>query len=210
MKKKGKIKRYKKEFTDADIDSQVQEFRRGAKEEHPDENEEVFPNDAVQLREYILTLEENMKDKPTDHLREELRVYKAHQTGMYKGVCIAFEQVQREADKVTQGHPERIKEEEEERIKEEEEIEHPLEKNAYKHDPNYNFKPLTYGDIDKYEAISYGPFLGIPWEEFDKMIQNYCKASKRKGKWKTNEWGTQTFYFSKRKERKGGVKDEKQ
>ena len=92
----------------------------------------------------------------------------------------------------------------------EEEIEHPLEKNAYKHDPNYNFKPLTYGDIDKYEAISYGPFLGIPWEEFDKMIQNYCKASKRKGKWKTNEWGTQTFYFSKRKERKGGVKDEKQ
>ena len=80
MKKKGKTKRYKKEYSDAEIDSYVQEFRRGVKEEHPDENEEVFPNDAVQLREYILTLEENMKHKPTDHLREELRVYKAHQT----------------------------------------------------------------------------------------------------------------------------------
>ena len=91
MKKKGKTKRYKKEFTDADIDSQVQEFRRGAKEEHPDENEEVFPNDAVQLRDYILTLEENMKDKPTDQLREELRTYKAYQTGWYKGVCFTYE-----------------------------------------------------------------------------------------------------------------------
>ncbi len=91
MKKKGKTKRYKKEFTDADIDSQVQEFRRGAKEEHPDENEEVFPNDAVELRDYILTLEENMKKTPTDHLREELRTYKAYQTGWYKGVCFTYE-----------------------------------------------------------------------------------------------------------------------
>ena len=77
----------------------------------------------------------------------------------------------------------------------EEKIEHPLEKNAYKHDPNYQFKPLTYKQLDQYEAIAYGPFLGIPWEEFNKMIKRYCKASKRKGKWKTNEWGTQTFYF---------------
>ena len=80
---------------------------------------------------------------------------------------------------------------------EEPEIIHPKEENAYKHDPNYEFKPLTYEEIDKYEAISYGPFLGIPWEEFNKMIKRYCKASKRKGKWKTNEWGTQTFHFSK-------------
>ena len=90
-----------------------------------------------------------------------------------------------EADRVKREHPA------------EEEIEHPKEENAYKHDPNYEFKPLTYADIDKYEAISYGPFLGIPWEEFNKMIKRYCKASKRKGKWKTNEWGTQTFHFSK-------------
>ena len=54
--------RLEKEFTDAEIDSMVQEFRRGIKEE-PDENEEVFPNDAEQLRDYILTLEENMKQK---------------------------------------------------------------------------------------------------------------------------------------------------
>ena len=185
MKKKGKIKRYKKEYSDAEIDSYVQEFRRGVKEEHPDENEEVFPNDAVELRDYILTLEENMKDKPTDHLREELRVYKAHQTGIYKGFCVAYEQLMTEADRVKREHP----------ADEEPEIVHPKEENAYKHDPNYEFKPLTYEEIDKYEAISYGPFLGIPWEEFNKMIKKYCRKRKRKGKWKTNEWGTQTFYF---------------
>ena len=32
-----------------------------------------------------------MKDKPTDHLREELRTYKAYQTGCYKGVCFTYE-----------------------------------------------------------------------------------------------------------------------
>ena len=105
MKKKGKTKRYKKEFTDADIDSQVQEFRRGAKEEHPDENEEVFPNDAVELRDYILTLEENIKHKPTDQLREELRVYKGYQTGWYKGVCFTYEYFIAEKEK------ERVREE---------------------------------------------------------------------------------------------------
>ena len=88
---KQKKKRYKREFSDDEIDSMAQEFRRGCKEEHPDENEELFPNDAVQLRDYILTLEENMKDKPTDHLREELRTYKAYQTGWYKGVCFTYE-----------------------------------------------------------------------------------------------------------------------
>ena len=88
---KQKKKRYKREFSDDEIDSMAQEFRRGCKEEYPDENEELFPNDAVQLREYILTLEENMKHKPTDHLREELRTYKAYQTGWYKGVCFTYE-----------------------------------------------------------------------------------------------------------------------
>jgi hypothetical protein len=188
MKKKGKIKKeYKKEFSDSEIDSYVQEFRRGMKEEHPDENEEVFPNNADQLVDYIKTLEENMRNNPTDHLREELRVYKAHRTGIYKGFCIAYEQLMSEADKVKQEHPAEADEEPE--------IVHPKEENAYKHDPNYEFKPLTYADIDKYEAISYGPFLGIPWEEFNKMIKKYCKARGRKGKWKTNEFGTQTFYF---------------
>ena len=96
--------RLEKEFTDAEIDSMVQEFRRGIKEE-PDENEEVFPNDAEQLRDYILTLEENMRHKPTEHLREELRVYKAHQTGIYKGFCIAYEQLMAKADEVKREHP---------------------------------------------------------------------------------------------------------
>jgi hypothetical protein len=97
--------RLEKEFTDEEIDSMVQEFRRCAKEEHPDENEELFPNNAEELRDYILTLEENYKHKPTEHLREELRVYKAHQTGIYKGFCFAFEQLMSEADKVKREHP---------------------------------------------------------------------------------------------------------
>jgi hypothetical protein len=82
--------RLEKEFTDEEMESIAQDFRIGVQEE-PDENEEVFPNNARQLRDYILTLEENIKHKPTDALREELRVYKAHQTGLYKGICFGFE-----------------------------------------------------------------------------------------------------------------------
>ena len=78
--------RLENEFTSEEMESWAQEVRTAMKES-PDENEEVFPNDAVELRDYILTLEENMKDKPTDHLREELRTYKAYQPGWYKGVC---------------------------------------------------------------------------------------------------------------------------
>jgi hypothetical protein len=107
-------KRYEKEFTDEEIDSMVQEFRRGMKEEHPDENEEVFPNNAEELRAYIISLEENYKHNPTESLREELRVYKAHQTGIYKGFCISYEQLMSEADKVKREHP---ADEEEEEIK---------------------------------------------------------------------------------------------
>ena len=82
--------RLENEFTSEEMESWAQEVRTAMKES-PDENEEVFPNDAVELRDYILTLEENMKDKPTDHLREELRTYKAYQTGWYKGVCFTYE-----------------------------------------------------------------------------------------------------------------------
>ena len=87
MKKKERLKN---EFSSEEMESWAQEVRTAMKES-PDENEEAFPNDAVQLRDYILTLEENMKHKPTDHLREELRVYKAYQTGWYKGVCFTYE-----------------------------------------------------------------------------------------------------------------------
>ncbi len=82
--------RLEREFTSKEMESWAQEVRTAMKES-PDENEEVFPNYAVELRDYILTLEENMKDKPTDHLREELRTYKAYQTGWYKGVCFTYE-----------------------------------------------------------------------------------------------------------------------
>ncbi len=82
--------RLENEFTSEEMESWAQEVRT-AIQESPDENEEAFPNDAVELRDYILTLEENMKDKPTDHLREELRTYKAYQTGWYKGVCFTYE-----------------------------------------------------------------------------------------------------------------------
>ena len=96
--------RLEKEFTSEEMESWAQEVRTAMKES-PDENEEVFPNDAEELRDYILTLEENMKHKPTDHLREELRTYKAYQTGWYKGVCFTYEYFIAEKEK------ERVREE---------------------------------------------------------------------------------------------------
>ena len=96
--------RLENEFTSEEMESWAQEVRT-AIQESPDENEEAFPNDAVQLRDYILTLEENMKHKPTDHLREELRTYKAYQTGWYKGVCFTYEYFIAEKEK------ERVREE---------------------------------------------------------------------------------------------------
>ncbi len=89
--------RVEKEFTSEEMESIAQEFRRGMQEEPV--NDEMFPNEADELRAYILTLEENMKDKPTEHLREELRVYKAHHTGMLKGISFAFEFIIAEKEK---------------------------------------------------------------------------------------------------------------
>ena len=96
--------RLENEFTSEEMESWAQEVRT-AMQESPDENEEAFPNDAEELRDYILTLEENMKHKPTDHLREELRTYKAYQTGWYKGVCFTYEYFIAEKEK------ERVREE---------------------------------------------------------------------------------------------------
>ncbi len=87
---KKKKERLENEFSSEEMESWAQEVRTAMKES-PDENEEAFPNNAEELRDYILTLEENMKHKPTDHLREELRTYKAYQTGWYKGVCFTYE-----------------------------------------------------------------------------------------------------------------------
>ncbi len=96
--------RLENEFTSEEMESWAQEVRT-AIQESPDENEEPFPNNAEELRDYILTLEENMKHKPTDHLREELRTYKAYQTGWYKGVCFTYEYFIAEKEK------ERVREE---------------------------------------------------------------------------------------------------
>ena len=101
---KKKKERLENEFTSEEMESWAQEVRTAMKES-PDENEEAFPNNAEELRDYILTLEENMKHKPTDHLREELRVYKAYQTGWYKGVCFTYEYFIAEKEK------ERVREE---------------------------------------------------------------------------------------------------
>ena len=106
-------KRREKEFSSKDIDDLAQEFRE-AMEESPDENEEPFPNNVYELRRYIFTLMKNYEVNPTEHLREELRVYQAYQTGMYKGYCLCHEKILAEADKIKKENPE---EEEEEEIK---------------------------------------------------------------------------------------------
>jgi hypothetical protein len=108
-----KTKRVEKEFTDAEIDSYVQEFRRGKKEkENVDTNEEKFPRDEQEIRYYIATLEKEYLKNPTEHLREELRVYKAHYSGWYNGFSVAFEFLMRESDRIQNERPEKEEEEE--------------------------------------------------------------------------------------------------
>ena len=102
-----KTKRVEKEFTDAEIEEYVQAFRRGKQEEpYTDPNEEKFPRGEEELRHYIFTLSENYKNSPTEELREELRVYKAHYSGWYKGFSVAFEYLMAESDRIQREHPE--------------------------------------------------------------------------------------------------------
>ena len=98
-------KRIEKEFTDEEIDSYVQEFRRGKLKER-DPNEEKFPRDEQDLRSYIATLIQNYEKTSTEELREELRVYKAHYSGWYKGFSVAFEYLMAESDRIQREHPE--------------------------------------------------------------------------------------------------------
>ena len=110
-----KTKRVEKEFTDAEIESYVQAFRKG-KREYPnnDPNEEKFPRDEQELRLYIETLEKEYSKSPTEELREELRVYKAHYSGWYNGFSVAFEFLMQEGDKLMRERPEEEEKEKEE------------------------------------------------------------------------------------------------
>tara|TARA_B110000263_G_C15151854_1_gene438265 strand:- start:152 stop:649 length:498 start_codon:yes stop_codon:yes gene_type:complete len=94
-----KKKRLEKEFTDVEIDSWVQEFRRACKEE-PDPNEEQFPNDMSVINEHIDMLEDLIKRKPSQELKEDLRVYKALRTGAFKGFATATESLMKRADDI--------------------------------------------------------------------------------------------------------------
>ena len=106
-----KTKRVEKEFTDAEIEEYVQAFRKGKQEPpHNDPNEEKFPRGEEELRHYIVTLQEEYLKSPTEELREELRVYKAHYSGWYNGFSVAFEFLMQEGDKLMRERP---KEEEE-------------------------------------------------------------------------------------------------
>ena len=54
---------------------------------------------------------------------------------------------------------------------------------------------MTFDDLDKYECISFGAYLNISFEDFDKFVKKYCWSRRRVGFWRVNEWGTQTFHF---------------
>ena len=91
--------------------------------------------------------------------------------------------------------------------------------------PNYTQRDWTsftkeqwFDKLDTYDGIAYGPMLNISWPNFNALIDDYCEDRKCKGKWLTNEWGTQSFIFTRKKTKKkttrkkkekGGVKDEK-
>ena len=64
-------------------------------------------------------------------------------------------------------------------------------------DPEYKseYKSMTFDDLDKYECISFGAYLNISFEDFDKFVKKYCWSRRRVGFWRVNEWGTQTFHF---------------
>ena len=102
-----KTKRVEKEFTDAEIEEYVQAFRKGKQEPpHNDPNEEKFPRGEEELRHYIVTLQEEYSKSPTEELREELRVYKAHYSGWYNGFSVAFEFLMQEGDRIMRERPE--------------------------------------------------------------------------------------------------------
>ena len=102
-----KTKRVEKEFTDAEIEEYVQAFRKGKQEPpHNDPNEEKFPRNEDELRHYIATLQEEYAKSPTEELREELRVYKAHYSGWYNGFSVAFEFLMQEGDRIMRDRPE--------------------------------------------------------------------------------------------------------
>tara|TARA_B100000315_G_scaffold224525_1_gene230125 strand:- start:65 stop:535 length:471 start_codon:yes stop_codon:yes gene_type:complete len=99
--KKKKRDYIEREFSDAEIEASVQEFRRGVQEE-PDNNNEVFPNNVNDIADWIATLEEKAKHNPTDELKIDLRVYKAFRSGFNKAWQQAVEWFHKEADHVKQ------------------------------------------------------------------------------------------------------------
>ena len=67
-------------------------------------------------------------------------------------------------------------------------------------------KDQWYEKLDSYEGIAYGPMLNMSWTNFSAMIDDYCEDRKCKGKWLTNEWGTQSFIFKRKKVKKKTTK----
>ena len=78
--KKKKSNYIEREFSDAEIEASVQEFRRDVQKE-PDDNDEVFPNNVNDIADGIATLGEKVKHNPTSALKVDLRVYKAFRSG---------------------------------------------------------------------------------------------------------------------------------
>jgi len=108
MKKKMTKKRIKKEFSDPEIETWVQDFRRACSEE-PDDNEELFPNDMNEVNSHVSVLEDLIAKKPSPELKVELRVYKAHRSGGFKGFAMAVEWFGRQGDNTIKDREEEIK-----------------------------------------------------------------------------------------------------
>ena len=178
--KKKKNDYIPREFSDAEIEASVQEFRREVQKE-PDDNDEVFPNNVRDIAGWIATLEGKVNLNPTRELKEDLRTYKAFRSGFNKAWQQAVEWFHKEADQAKQEEEEEVKPTmfDGEPLYESEEQMERIVKNM-KEDPNTpEFEYVDRGNIKEFKLKP-----NIP--------SDYAEKSK---------WG---------KKKKGGIKDEKQ
>jgi hypothetical protein len=178
-----------------------------------------FPTIVEEIDKYIEACEEEAKKRePSFEVDSDLRLFKAYRWGWAVGYYESTEQILNHIKTFKS-----VKNQEAETLRAREELEKigidPI------HDPNLDrldpqddnveandrfnnwwnetidpeqkekFKPFTFDDFDKYEAISFGAYLNMAFEDFDNLIKRYCWSRKRVGFWRHNEWGTATFHF---------------
>ena len=163
----------------------------------------ILPSDWEDLDKWIASLGKTLKSNYSKETQSEFDRAIGWRGGMKRGWENALGYY---IDLIKQ-----VQQEKEDNMNEEARIQ---QEQANKEDtPNYTQKDwvsLTqdqwFDKLDSYEGIAYGPMLNISWPNFNALIDDYCKDRKCKGKWLTNEWGTQSFIFTRKKTKKKTTK----